>query len=102
MAPKRTRSSLPDDPDKDPWTSTQVGKAYGGHVTLAGTKGLGIEPASRERWMAVKTALLRGRSISVRACHVPTATGAGSEVPLQVIITSGCRHEATGNLFGLA
>ncbi len=30
MAPrKRVRASRPDDPDKDPWTGTQVTKAYG-------------------------------------------------------------------------
>ncbi len=54
MAPKqrnRTRTTR-DDPDKDPWTSTQVAKAYGVHTERAAKKG--VEPASRERWMAVK------------------------------------------------
>ncbi len=54
MAPKyaRPRQSIPDDPDKDPWTSTQVSRAYGRHVGVAALKG--VEPATKERWMAVK------------------------------------------------
>ncbi len=51
---KRTRASLPDDPDKDPWTSTQVSNAHGAHIQTAAKKGLNVEEASRERWMAVK------------------------------------------------
>ncbi len=46
MAPKeskKSRRSIPDDPDKDPWTATQVAQAYGGHTTLAASKGLSIE-----------------------------------------------------------
>ncbi len=59
MAPKkartsRTRTSRPDDPDKDPWTSTQIAQAYGSHTDTVAKKGLSVEPASRERWMAVK------------------------------------------------
>ncbi len=55
MAPKaykRARRTIPDDPDKDPWTSTQVSAAYGAHTDRAAKKG--VKPASRERWMAVK------------------------------------------------
>ncbi len=55
MAPKeakRTRTSIPDDPDKDPWTMSQVAQAYGGHLDRAARKE--VLPASRERWMAVK------------------------------------------------
>ncbi len=48
----KTRQSRPDDPDKDPWTGTQVAKAYGVHTERAAKKG--VKPASRERWMAVK------------------------------------------------
>ncbi len=54
MAPKKARTTLPDDPDKDPWTGTQVSKAYGSHLGTVAKKGLSVEPASRERWMAVK------------------------------------------------
>jgi hypothetical protein len=42
------------DPDKDPWTGTQVSHAYGDHTLTVAKNGLGIEPASRARWMAVK------------------------------------------------
>ncbi len=55
MAPKeskKSRTTRPDDPDKDPWTSTQVSAAYSGHADVAAKKG--VKPASRERWMAVK------------------------------------------------
>ncbi len=54
MAPKEstTRRTRPDDPDKDPWTRTQVTKAYGVHTERAAKKG--VEPATKERWMAVK------------------------------------------------
>ncbi len=51
---KRVRQSRPDDPDKDPWTMTQVAQAYGDHLETVAKKGLSVEPASRERWMAVK------------------------------------------------
>ncbi len=52
MAPK-TRAR-PADPDKDPWFKTQVHGAYSDHVRTTAVKGLGVEPASRECWMAVK------------------------------------------------
>ncbi len=48
----RPRQSRPDDPDKDPWTGTQVSHSYAVH--LAGAARKGVLPASRERWMAVK------------------------------------------------
>jgi hypothetical protein len=46
---KRTRKSRPDDPDKDPWTLSQVTSAYNGHTNTVSQKGLNIEPATKER-----------------------------------------------------
>ncbi len=49
MAPKarkRTRESIPDDPDKDPWTQTQVTKAYNIYVSQ---QSLRVSPSSQPR-----------------------------------------------------